>query len=138
MIFDVFKIGIVFGFLGFLLETLYKAYKNGRIEYSGDKFFWNIPFLPIYAIGGLIMHLNIKHFMTRMWYQNIILTTILVSSWEYVSGVFCAKVIGRRFWDYRDRFLNIDGYVCLQSVLWWFVIVCIYYYLLRKYYSYIK
>ncbi len=36
---------------------------------------------------------------------------------EYITGYVMYEIWTSRWWDYRNLFLNIDGYVCLRSVL---------------------
>ena len=35
---------------------------------------------------------------------------------EYFTGLVMFRIWHERWWDYRELFLNIDGYVCLRSV----------------------
>ena len=36
---------------------------------------------------------------------------------EYLTGKWMFFVYGRNWWSYKNMFLNIDGYVCLGSIL---------------------
>ena len=36
---------------------------------------------------------------------------------EYLTGYFLWEIYHKTWWDYTGLFLNIDGYVCLRSVL---------------------
>lgn len=119
---------LIFGFAGFLLETINNYFVYGRFVYAGDKFWWGVPYLPIYAVGGLLMHISVTSLAPMPWYLNILFTTWVVIIWEYMTGLFCVRFLNRRYWDYRERKVNLGGHVCLRSAWWWLVLVSIYYF----------
>lgn len=125
-------LAFILGFSGTIIESSFSTFKDKKLTYSGDKFFWNFPSKPIYSIGGLILFFSIKLFNTRSWYIKIIMSTLLIILWEYISGVFCVTVFKRRFWDYSDKKANLQGHVCWWSAEWWLIITTAFYLLFYK------
>lgn len=121
-------VGLIFGFSGFLLETIESSISQRRFVYAGDKLFWRIPFLPIYAIGGLLMHYIIFSLQNSAWYWSIFIAWLSVCGWEYFSGFFCYRVLGQRFWNYNHHKYNLNGYVCALNSFYWLVLVLLYYF----------
>lgn len=131
-IFTFFLVGIVFGFIGFLIETTNTFLKKKRLVYVGDKFFWNIPILPIYSTGGLLIHFVIKVLYGNLWYVIILITWVVICAWEYFAGFFDDIVLKKKFWDYSNQKYNINGYICAKNSLWWLFFLCIYYHFFFK------
>lgn len=44
---------------------------------------------------------------------------IVLSVWEYIVGVFLELVFKTKYWDYSDKFCNINGRVCLLNSFFW-------------------
>jgi len=120
-------LGTAFGLAGFLIESINNIFKYKRFVYAGDSFLWGIPFLPIYAIGGLMMHWVLKLTQGSHWAVVIFSAWLTVSVWEFWAGWFCERIMGRRFWDYRKYGLHIKGYVWVGSLLGWLLLVILYY-----------
>lgn len=74
-----------------------------------------------------------------------ILSIIITGLLEYIVGYISVNIFNQRLWDYTGLFLNINGLVCLRSVLTFAVGSLILNYLLlplidkyynKKYYKY--
>ena len=50
---------------------------------------------------------------------------------EYITGWISIHVFGLRLWDYSSMFLNIDGIVCLASVLCFSILGLVFQYFLE-------
>jgi uncharacterized membrane protein len=124
---EILTIGISFGFAGFLLETVQSTIEKKHYVYCGDKLFWGIPFLPIYAFGGLLMHYILLSLQGSPWYWAIFVAWIAVCGWEYVAGFFCHRVLGKKFWNYTKHKYNLHSYICLRNSLWWLFFITLYY-----------
>ena len=103
---------LVGSLVGFLYEEIFYLITDHKLYYQG---FLYGPYLPIYGWGSLLL-LSLKKFKKNpilVFLFAILITGIL----EYFSGYFMFKIFNKRWWDYTGLFLNIDGYVCLRSVL---------------------
>lgn len=114
---DEFKLCIfifmVGGTLGFFVEEVYDFLHNFKIDKNG--FLYGF-FLPIFGWGALLIHLigrKTKQSPSKTFIWTVILTGIL----EYFTGDIMLKIWNVRWWDYSNDFLNINGHVCLFSVL---------------------
>ena len=123
----IFLLGLAFGIAGFLIESIGASIRNKQITYKGDQFFWNIPILPIYSIGGLLMHYSIKFFGSFPSYLTIILTWFVISSWEYSAGIVSFKITKKKYWNYSKNLLSFGGWVCAKSTCLWLFFVIVYY-----------
>lgn len=103
----------LFGSLvGFIYEELFYLIVDKKIVYQG---FLYGPYLPIYGWGclGLLSLKKVKKHPSLVFLLAILITGIL----EYISGFMLLKIFNRTWWDYTGLFLNIDGFVCLRSVI---------------------
>lgn len=110
---------IIYSVLGFILETTLALLAYGKIE-SRQGFMYG-PVCPIYGVGAVIMILALKKFNKNE--ITLFLGGMLVGSIvEYVISLFGDLVLNVRWWDYSDRFLNINGRICLLYSLCWGIV----------------
>lgn len=104
-----------YSFFGWCFESAYVSYLNKRPVNRG---FMRGPFLPLYGSGGIMMLVVSKPF-----YSNLLLVYLAgcvgATALEYIVGVLMETLFKVRYWDYSDKFLNINGHVCLESTLVW-------------------
>ncbi len=104
------------GFFGFIYETLFYRIDLGKWVKRGTTFG---PWIPIYAVGSLIITLATRKKREKPL-KVFALSMLISGSLEFIVGFFLDKVFNRRYWDYRFEiwnWLQIGGYVCLRSVL---------------------
>ena len=105
---------ILYSFLGWCLESIYKTVLQKKIVNSG---FLYGPFCPMYGIGAILM------IILGEISQNIIfifITGFLVFSiWEYIVGFILEKLFKTKYWDYSDIKFNLHGRVCLKNSIYW-------------------
>lgn len=102
-----------FSILGFIWEVLYKFIKHGVLVNRGVMhLFW----LPIYGFGGLLILILLKRFKDKPS-KVFMYATILCGVIEYLTSFVLEKVWHLRYWDYHGFFLNINGRVCLEGLL---------------------
>lgn len=109
---------VITGMFGFLYEFIF-YYFNGGMK----TFYWRggnfLPWINIYATGSIMIYLltyKDRKKPLKVFLVSVITTGIL----EYFSGLGMDKIVGKRCWDYSQEILgalNINGYVCLRSVL---------------------
>lgn len=109
---------VITGMFGFLYEFIF-YYFNGGMK----TFYWRggnfLPWINIYATGSIMIYLltyKERKKPLKVFLVSVITTGIL----EYFSGLVMDKIAGKRCWDYSQEILgalNINGYVCLRSVL---------------------
>ena len=109
---------VITGMFGFLYEFIF-YYFNGGMK----TFYWRggnfLPWINIYATGSIMIYL--LTYKDRKKPLKVFLTSVITTGiLEYFSGLVMDKIAGKRCWDYSQEILgalNINGYVCLRSVL---------------------
>lgn len=133
---------VISGIFGFLYEFIF-YYFNGGMQ----KFYWRggnfLPWINIYATGSLMIYfLTYRHRKKplKVFFISLFSTGIL----EYISGLGMYIIgNGKRCWDYSKEILNfgnINGFVCLRSVLFFaisglfliYVVMPVCFYLAKK------
>lgn len=106
----IFLVGAI---IGFIYEELFCLIVDKEIVYRG---FLYGPYLPVYGFGAIIMIPLLKKYKKNpiiIFFAAMIITGIV----EYITGYAMLEIYNKRWWDYTGLFLNIDGHVCLRSVL---------------------
>ena len=110
---------IIYSVIGFFLETTLALLAYGKIESRQGFLYGSV--CPIYGVGAVIMILALKKFNKND--VTIFLGGMLVGSIvEYLISLFGDYVLNVRWWDYSDRFLNINGRICLLYSICWGII----------------
>ena len=87
------------------------------------------PWLPIYGIGALgiyAMKPVKKHPVLLLF-----LCAMVAGIVEYIIGYIGIRFLGLRLWDYRGLLLNINGIICLRSVVSFGILGIAFHYLLE-------
>ncbi|MDD2371470.1 MAG: putative ABC transporter permease [Firmicutes bacterium] len=106
---------IIYSFLGFILETIYRSIISKRLVYPGFLFG---PYCPIYGFGLIALLIFLVPLKGGLWLflpAAFILTSIL----EYVTSYLLEKLLGIRLWDYRQNKMNINGRISLKFSIYW-------------------
>ena len=104
---------LIGSFVGYLYEIIFYYIDENHFINRG---FLYGPYLPVYGFGAIIMLLTIKRFKKNPL-VIFILAMLLTGITEYVAGFLVYQVYHEMWWDYTGLLLNINGYVCLRSVL---------------------
>ncbi len=104
---------IIYSFIGWLLEVICKFFEFKRYINRG---FLIGPICPIYGYGVLTIILLIGRNTSDI--LSVFLKSILVCSiLEYFTSYFMEKIFKARWWDYSKRRFNINGRICLETML---------------------
>ena len=104
------------GIFGFIYETIFYRIDLGYFVERGSTYG---PWIPIYVFGGLFITLLTYKYKDKPWIVFII-GTLVSGLLEYGTGYYLDKYMGIRLWNYYEEicnFGNINGYICLRSVL---------------------
>lgn len=101
-----------FSFIGWMWECVYYTIQQRRRVNSG---FLTTCFCPIYGIGGLLglVLLGGVDNVFVLFTVGMVVTGAL----EYFVGWLLERLFGQRWWDYTGWPLNINGRICIFSVL---------------------
>lgn len=104
-------------FLGFVIETIFALVNYGVFE-SRQSFLYG-PFCSIYGLGAVIIILVLRYKFFKNNYTLFVGGFIVGSIVEYFVSLFGELLLNVKWWDYSDRFLNINGRICfLYSIFW--------------------
>lgn len=98
--------------LGWIYEEIYCWIAEGILRNRGILYG---PWLPIYGIGALGIYAlkPVKKHPVRLF----LLCAAVAGIIEYIIGFAGIHFFGLRLWDYHGMFLNLDGIICLGSVM---------------------
>lgn len=124
----------IYAFFGYICEVVYVAICTKKITNRGYLYG---PMVPIYGYGaiGVILALSWAKNM-GYWFSPIlvfVLGFLLTTTLEYLVSFFMEIIFHMRWWDYSDKFLNINGRVCLRNSSMFGALVLIVLYLLHPY-----
>lgn len=113
-----FLIIVISGIFGWIYEVIFYYFNSGmkNIYWRGGNF---LPWINIYAIGAvLIIILTFKKRKNPLYV--FIISVITTGILEYIGGWILDNIMNVKCWDYTQEILsfgNINGYVCIRSVL---------------------
>ena len=110
---ELFLLFISYSFIGWLIEVCFSYFVHGKLINRG---FLIGPYCPIYGVGGLIATL----ILTR--YKNNVIILFVMSIFmfaiiEYFTSYLMEKLFKARWWDYSNYRFNIDGRICLETLV---------------------
>ena len=115
-----FMLFIIYAFLGWVMECTLGLIQNHKFVNRG---FLIGPYCPIYGVGVVSVILLLSRFSNNIPVL-FILSTILCGVLEYFTGYIMEKIFHDRWWDYSDSKFNINGRICLDTLIP-FGIICV-------------
>lgn len=111
---------------GWIYEEIFYWITEGLLRNRGILYG---PWLPIYGIGALGIYAMkpLKKHPVLLSFLCAAVTGVV----EYIIGFASIRFFGMRLWDYRGLFWNIDGIICLRSVVSFAVMGLVFHYLLE-------
>ena len=104
---------IIYSFLGWLIEVGCKSIQYKRFVNRG---FLLGPICSIYGYGVLFIVLLIGDDTSDI--LSVFLKSILICSvLEYFTSYFMEKLFKVRWWDYSNNKFNINGRICLETMI---------------------
>ena len=127
-IYDQIMYFFIYSFTGWILESIYATYLDGKFVNRG---FLKAPFCPLYGFAALIIiqifavidMLKLERVNTLI--LGIIVSIVVATLLEYLTGTILEKAFNIRWWDYSDELLNLDGQICFKYSLLWGVLAFI-------------
>jgi len=104
---------IIYSFCGWIIETIVCSIEEKRIVNRG---FLIGPICPIYGCGAIIISVLLTNYKDD-WIVVFCLATILAGTLEYFTSWLMEKMFHARWWDYSKNKFNINGRVCLETMV---------------------
>ena len=116
-LYDLFYIFIITSVCGYFIELIWTFLTKGIfINHSAVVIG---PFNFAYGICGVVLTLLLYRFKDESYLKIFILSFIGGSILEYIMSWGMELVLGFTAWDYSDKFLNINGRICLSFSIFW-------------------
>ena len=74
------------------------------------------PYCPIYGCGAVLITVLLGRFKSNP-IIFFIMSILLCGTLEYLTSYIMEKFFNLRWWDYSEKKFNIDGRVCLETLL---------------------
>ena len=108
---------IIYSFLGYIIETVFALVNYGVFE-SRQSFLYG-PFCSIYGLGAVVIIVVLKYKFSKNNNMLFLGGFLVGSVVEYMVSFFGERILNVKWWDYSDRFLNINGRICLLYSIFW-------------------
>lgn len=107
-----FLIFMVYSFGGWLIEVIVSLIDRKKFVNRG---FLIGPICPIYGTGAIILSLilNRTESIIAIFCVSLVGGAVL----EYCASFIMEKLFRVRWWDYAEKSVNINGRICMSSVL---------------------
>lgn len=103
----------IYSFLGWCLEVACKLVSDHKFVNRG---FLIGPYCPIYGHGALIMTILLNRYLNDP-VTLFIMIILCCSLLEYFTSYFLEKIFHTRWWDYSGYRFNINGRICLETMV---------------------
>jgi len=100
---------LVFGVIYYFIEIIFNGHSNWSSIIMG-------------GIGGILISIiNLFYSHDTPKWKQITLTTFIMIFIELFSGLLL-RAMGFNFWNYSNKFMNVEGLICLQYSLYWLLL----------------
>ncbi len=107
-----FLIFMFYSFAGWIIEVLVTIAEHHKVVNRG---FLVGPICPIYGTGATLISLILNE--AENWFAIFCVAVVGGAILEYVVSFLMEKLFRVRWWDYTCKPFNINGRICLESVL---------------------
>lgn len=108
-----FLLFMIYAIAGWCMEEVHCSFREKKIV---DRGFLIGPVCPIYGFGGLGITLFLTKFANSpitVFCMGVILCAVL----EYFTSYFMEKIFNARWWDYSKEKLNLNGRICIRTLI---------------------
>lgn len=111
----------IYSILGWIMEVTRISIKQKKFVNRG---FLTGPYCPIYGYGVLLITILLKNYQSD-YLVTFIFSIIICGLLEYLTSYFMEKIFHARWWDYSNRRFNINGRICLETLIPFGILGCI-------------
>ena len=104
---------IIYSFLGWIVEVVNCSIVEKKIVNRG---FLISPICPIYGCGAVLITIVLSNYKDD-WFVVFCMAVILCGLLEYFTSWLMEKIFNARWWDYSQYKFNINGRVCLETMI---------------------
>lgn len=126
-VFTYFMLFFIYAILGWIIETTLVSIEKRKFVNRG---FLIGPYCPIYGFGGLAITILLKNY-TKDPIVLFLMAVIICETLEYFTSYIMEKIFKARWWDYSAKKYNINGRICLETVVPFGILGCLVMYVLN-------
>ena len=126
-VFTYFMLFFIYAILGWIIETTLVYIERRKFVNRG---FLIGPYCPIYGFGGLAITILLKNY-TKDPIVLFLMAVIICGTLEYFTCYIMEKIFKARWWDYSAKKYNINGRICLETVVPFGILGCLVMYVLN-------
>ena len=126
-VFTFFMLFFIYAILGWIIETTLVSIEKRKFVNRG---FLIGPYCPIYGFGGLAITILLKNY-TKDPIVLFLMAVIICGTLEYFTSYIMEKIFKARWWDYSAKKYNINGRICLETVVPFGILGCLVMYVLN-------
>ena len=104
---------IIYSFIGWCMEVANMMIRNKKFVNRG---FLIGPLCPIYGCGAVFAYIILEKYLGDP-IVLFIMSILLFSLLEYSTSFLMEKLFHARWWDYTNRKFNINGRICLETMI---------------------
>ena len=122
---------MIYSFMGWCMEVLTVLIPKKKFVNRG---FLIGPYCPIYGYGCLLIIILLKNNLDdplALFLKAIVICSLL----EYFTSFFMEKLFNARWWDYSNKKFNINGRICLETMLPFGILACLVMYVLNPFFE---
>lgn len=108
-----FMLFIIYAVAGWICEVTLQLIQKHKLA---DRGFLIGPYCPIYGCGAILIALCLTPFNEHP-IGLFILAMVLCGSLEYATSFIMEKAFNARWWDYSNMRFNINGRICLETLV---------------------
>lgn len=107
-----FLLFMVYSFCGWIMEVLVTILQRRKLVNRG---FLVGPICPIYGVGAVLLSLILGQ--SENWFAIFCVALVGSAILEYSVSFLMEKLFRVRWWDYHNRAFNLNGRICLESIV---------------------
>lgn len=122
---------LIYSIIGWVMEVIFTLFKDKTLVNRG---FLIGPYCPIYGCGCVLIILLLKRY-SNDFFVLFIMSMVVCSILEYLTSYIMEKLFKARWWDYSDRKFNINGRICLETMIPFGLLGCLLMYVINPFIS---
>lgn len=103
----------IYAIMGWLIEVVGGIIQNKKFVNRG---FMIGPYCPIYGVGGVLITILLQDYVSNPFVLFCV-AVVICGALEYLTSYVMEKVFKARWWDYSKKKFNINGRICLETII---------------------
>lgn len=124
-----FMLFLIYAVLGWLIEVCNCLIVQKKFV---DRGFLIGPYCPIYGFGAIFITIFLERYVNDpavLFLMAVFICSVL----EYFTSLFMELIFKTRWWDYSNRKFNINGRICLETMIPFGLLGCLMMYVLNPF-----